>query len=235
MNPLPPEQQTLADAAMTFVKDNSPQLVDKFFKDCTPATTPVSLFMAGSPGAGKTEVSKSLMKRFDSVPVRIDADEVRALCPGYTGDNAHVFQQAANKGVNLLQDHALKHGTHLILDGTFAYGNWRENVDRSLKRNRVVEVWYIHQEPLLAWDFTKAREVVESRHVDKEAFIRALVLSRKNIREAKEAYGSRITLNLLIQGQGNARGVAQLNVQAHEIDSYLGPAYTEIELASLIV
>jgi len=46
-----------------------------------PDEFPVSVFMAGSPGAGKTESSRNLIKRFtkDSQSVlRIDSDELRA-------------------------------------------------------------------------------------------------------------------------------------------------------------
>lgn len=76
--------------------------------NCPMASHPVSIFMAGSPGAGKTEVSKELVKEFDRKPMRIDADELRALCPDYVGTNAHLFQKAANKAINVLYDYALK-------------------------------------------------------------------------------------------------------------------------------
>jgi len=61
---------------------------------------------------------------------RIDADEIRSLCPGYTGADAHVFQEAATKGVHILYDYALRKGINIILDGTFAYGNALDNIER---------------------------------------------------------------------------------------------------------
>ena len=56
-----------------------------------PEKQPISVFMAGSPGAGKTELSKSLIemleKDSDRRVVRIDGDEVRRYFPEYTGNN----------------------------------------------------------------------------------------------------------------------------------------------------
>ena len=197
--------------------------------------TPVSLFMAGSPGAGKTEVSKSLMKRFETRPVRIDADEIRTLCPGYTGANAHIFQKAATKSVNILYDYALHNGLHLILDGTFAYGNALENIKRSLERKRKVELWYVYQDPMKAWEFTKAREALESRHVFKEQFIQAFVRSKENTVEAKRTFGNSLILNLLIKNMDNTDADLRLNIQSDELDRYIGRTYTSDELSRVLI
>src|SRR3989338_11007487 len=117
------DEAKLEEEAFRFIKANRQELIRKFANPSLykPVENPISLFMAGSPGAGKTEVSKSLVKRFKDAPIRIDADEIRKVCEGYKGSNAHVFQKAANKGVNILFDYALKEKLNLILDGTFAY------------------------------------------------------------------------------------------------------------------
>ena len=50
--------------------------------------------MAGSSGAGKTESSKNLIKKFskdDHQIIRIDPDELRIKIPGYTGSNSYLF------------------------------------------------------------------------------------------------------------------------------------------------
>src|SRR3989344_455976 len=157
------EEEILREEAIIFVKTNRPLLIEKFAAPSLYKSTPhpVSLFMAGSPGAGKTEVSQGLIKRFQNAPVRIDADEIRSLCPGYTGTNAHVFQKAATKGVHMLFDYALKNDLNCILDGTFAYAGAIENIRRSLEHGRIVEIWFVYQDPLKAWEFTKVREARE--------------------------------------------------------------------------
>ena len=98
------------------------QLVDKLWVD----TILASCFLGG------TCFSKRLISHFKQKPIRIDADEIRAMCEGYTGCNAHIFQKAATKGVNILYDYALKNNLNVILDGTFAYGSSLENIERSL-------------------------------------------------------------------------------------------------------
>lgn len=230
-----PEEQKLSDDAHAWVKQHADEIIKLFCGTCISVPTPVSLFMAGSPGAGKTEVSKSLMRRFETVPVRIDADEIRALCPGYTGKNAHLFQDAANKGVNFLYDHALHHGLHLILDGTFAYGGALGNIKRSLDRGRKVELWYVYQDPVKAWEFTKAREMFESRHVFMEQFIQAFLRSKENTVQAKSTYGASLTLNLLTKNIDNTDGQLQLNIQSGELDAYIGEAYTADELSRALL
>lgn len=126
-------------------------------------------------------------KKFEDIPMRIDADEIRAFCPGYSGTNAHVFQDAANKGVNILYDHALENSINCILDGTFAYADVVQNIERSLKRARRVEIWFVYQDPKTAWAFTKAREVVESRRVAKTSSY-ALYLSRGTMQNGERKF-----------------------------------------------
>jgi hypothetical protein len=132
------EERALENSAFEFIKVNKQELIKKFADPLKyqPVNSPVSLFMAGSPGAGKTEISKSLIGKFIDIPIRIDADEIRQMCPLYTGSNAHIFQKAANKGVNILFDHAIHKKLNLILDGTFAYAYAEENIKRSINKGR---------------------------------------------------------------------------------------------------
>jgi UDP-N-acetylglucosamine kinase len=232
---LTPEEVIISDEAHAWVKKHEGEIIGQLCGSSIPVAKPVSLFMAGSPGAGKTEVSKALMKRFETVPVRIDADEIRAVCPGYTGANAHVFQRAATKGVNILYDHVLHNNLHVILDGTFAYGDSLENIRRSLKHTRKVELWYVYQEPLKAWEFTMAREALEARRVSKEKFIEASFKSKRNTVSAKNEFGNSLTLNLLVKNIDNTDGQLHINIQGEELDRYIGHTYTAEELQSLLV
>lgn len=84
-----------------------------------------------------------------------------ALDQQFTGTNSEIVQGASALGVGVekLYDSALKNKQNLILDGTFAaYDKSFSNVQRSLKRGRVVEIFYLYQDPRIAWDFTKKRE-----------------------------------------------------------------------------
>ena len=74
------EDKHIEDKAWEWIKSKEGKniLIDLFANPAfyLPESKPVTLFMAGSPGAGKTEVSKGLIKQFKQKPVRIDADEV---------------------------------------------------------------------------------------------------------------------------------------------------------------
>ena len=228
--------EELETGALTWIKskEGKNKLLELFASPASYSveSKPITLFMAGSPGAGKTEVSKSFIKRFDRKPVRIDADEIRALCPGYNGRNSSLFQKCADKGINILYDFCLDKNFNIILDGTFAYGNAIQNIERSLARSRTVEIWFIYQDPLQAWKITKAREAVEGRMVPMEVFIKAYFKSQENVNEAKEKFGDKVTLNFIIRDfEGD---LEKLKVNIQRVDSYISKSYTEDTLRSAL-
>ncbi len=230
--------EELSANAVEFIKQNHALLISTFAptEKCKAVKTPVSLFMAGSPGAGKTEVSKGFMERFpSSSAIRIDADDLRSLCDGYTGTNAHVFQSAASKGVNFLYDYALDHSLNCIMDGTFAYGNAMQNIERSISRGRIVEIWFVYQKLELAWEFTKAREQFEARHVSKEQFIKNFFDARANAASVKNHFGSAIKLNLLLKDYDNAHESVRLNITAAELDQATACGYSLEELDTILL
>jgi predicted ABC-type ATPase len=189
--------------------------------------------MAGSPGAGKTEVARRLAEKFIKKPILIDADEIRKLCPGYNGTNAHIFQRAANKGVNTLYDYVLHKSLNAIVDGTFAYADSTKNITRSLERNRKVEIYFVYQEPFQAWEFTKKRETLEGRRVSKETFIRGFFMAQENVNKAKADFGNKIELNLVIKNNDNAIESLELNID--KIDYFLATKYTKEQLIEILV
>ncbi len=189
--------------------------------------------MAGSPGAGKTEISKWLVGQYKNKPVRIDADEIRTLCDGYSGANAHVFQKAATKGVNILYDHVLDNDLSTILDGTFAYAGAIQNIQRSLDNERKVEIVFVYQDPVTAWDFTKKREAIQRRRVSREVFIDAYFKSQAHVNEAKRIFGEGIELSLLIKNFEN--GLEGMHLNISQIDSYLPNQYSKEQLEEIII
>lgn len=100
---------------------------------------PVSVFMAGSPGAGKTESSKALAQALGDGFLRIDPDEFRIKLPGYTGANSWLFQGAVSILLGKVLDVAFEQGQSFLLDGTLS--NLEQafrNVERSLDKGRSV-------------------------------------------------------------------------------------------------
>lgn len=227
------EDQKLSEEAFEWVKKNQRKLIEKFasVKDYASDNKPVTLFMAGSPGAGKTEVAKRLADKFKARPVIIDADEIRKFCNGYNGSNAHVFQKAANRGIHILYNHALANDLNIILDGTFAYADWMINVERSVKRGRKVELYYVYQPPAAAWRLTQIREAIEKRKVSKEIFINAFIKSRENANEAKRHFGDALEMHLIIKN--NNSDIERFKFNIVNIDYFIKNKYSIEELKDL--
>lgn len=81
---------------------------------------------------------------------------------------------------------------NVILDDTFAYSGALENMRRSLDHKRKVEIFFVHQDPMQAREFTKKREAIEQRKVSKEMFINSFFKSQENVNKAKEDFGNAI-------------------------------------------
>lgn len=193
---------------------------------------PTTVFMAGSPGAGKTEFSRRLAESFNQKPVIVDADEIRKLIPNYSGKNAYLFQKAATKGVNLLYDYVCKNGLNVIIDGTFAYAQPVENIKRSLKHNRNVEIYFLYQDPVISWKFTKVREQKEFRNVPKSVFINAYVKSIENVTLVKKEFGNKIKLNLVIKDF--TKDLQTLHLNSDKIEKFLPNLYNSDDLNKIL-
>jgi UDP-N-acetylglucosamine kinase len=194
---------------------------------------PTTIFMAGSPGAGKTEIARRISEVFKQKPVIIDADEIRKIIPGYSGKNAYLFQKAANKGVNYLYDFARNKNLNVILDGTFAYAGALENIEHSLKHNRNVEIYFIYQDPVLSWNFTKERELKEKRNVPRDIFIKSYIKSIENVAKAKSTFGPKIKLNIIVKDF--EKGLNSLELNKDSLEKYIPKVYTKEELERLLV
>jgi UDP-N-acetylglucosamine kinase len=227
----------MAEAARAYIRAHKRELIAAFAdRNTYPSVpNPVSIFMAGSPGAGKTEFSKQLLKRFKSTEqaVRIDADDIRAWIPGYAATDAVTLQGASSLGVEKLQDYCLEHRQNLILDGTFAdLAKAIMNIDRSIRKNRLVEIYYLYQDPLLAWNFTKRREALERRHVPKSVFIQAFLSSRINVNDVKNRFGSKVRLTVIEKNFANQLERFEYNVKS--VDTYVKSGYTEGQLNAIL-
>lgn len=94
------------------ISDNSASAKDK----------KVAIFMAGTPGSGKTEVAETIVELITNVCM-IDADRFRERFPGYNGTNSSDFQPGASYLVDYTFTWLLLHRYSLMLDGTFSIKN----------------------------------------------------------------------------------------------------------------
>lgn len=231
-----PEEQQIRDDAIKFANRNKKviarELMDK--EDFPPDAAPVSIFMAGSPGAGKTEASKALIREVGGSPiVRIDPDDLRSRFEGYDGQNSWLFHPAAAILVERIHDYVLKNSQSFILDGTLSsLGKARSNVERSLKRDRYVQILYVYQEPALAWEFVCAREKLEGRRIRPDTFVEQYFAARKVVNQLKEEFGRDIHVDLILKDRDNSNRVYKDNIE--NIDHHVPEKYTEDEVRELI-
>jgi len=225
---------SLSEDAKKFIKQKRGLLIQKFANPELYKSTehPVTIFMAGSPGAGKTEFSKLYVELLEDVIykdsiiydkfkiARIDADEIRDILPGYDGSNSSLFQEAITIGVNKLYDYLLKKRINALIDGTFTNEKYAvENIERSIGRGRYSEVIYIFQDPINSWKLTKAREIKEGRHIPLEVFVAQFFKARENVNLVKNRFKQEIRINLIIRDFCKQKYDFHFNVD--DIDNFL--------------
>lgn len=223
--------------AKNFAKANKKIFINQAISGATKNQQPVAIFMAGTPGAGKTEVATSIMELFSPTPARIDADEFRKLFPAYNGSNSSQFQGAAAMMVDKVLEYVLgdKHTEpkySFILDGTFAFKNATMNIKRSLTRGFDVQVYFVYQSPVESWRFTREREKKEGRNVPLDIFINAYYVSRKNIIAVKKQFGDKVKLRVIVKDYEKATYQAYDNVQ--DIEKIIPKLYNEEELRKIL-
>lgn len=228
-------KKNIKEDAVNFIKRNKKLLIDTFASDeiCPKQDAPFSIFMAGSPGAGKTEFCKNFIKAAKIKVVRIDADDIRDIIPSYTGKNSDKVQGAAALGVEKLYDYVLDKSKNCVLDGTFSkYEIASKNIDRSIRRGRGVLIFYVYQDPLVAWRFTKAREDLEGRRVPKGIFIDAFFNSKKNVNRIKELYKKDV--KVFVIEKNTETNLYNFYPDIDQIDSFIKIPYTKTKLNKMI-
>lgn len=227
-----PAQQAIVDAAIKYARENK-KTIGKSLTDTAiylPEKEPVSVFMAGSPGAGKTESSRALVaelegRRKDGGKVlRIDPDDMRVHCPGYDGHNSQLFQGAVSIIVDKVLDLAHEQKQSFILDGTLAnYGRALANIQRCLRKGRAVQILYVYQDPVMAWEFVLAREEEEGRGIPVESFIDQYFDAREVVNRLKRELGADIRVDLLLKPHDASTRVYQANIE--QIDHFVPETY----------
>lgn len=195
---------------------------------------PVSVFMAGSPGAGKTEASLELLKKLgESAVIRIDPDELRGEFPAYSGTNAWLFQKAVSVLVDRIHDMTLDQSQSFLLDGTLShYEIANRNIQRSLKKNRTVQILYVYQEPRLAWNFVQAREAAEGRRIQIEHFIDQYFAAREVVNRLKRELGKRIAVDLLVKNNDLSQHMYKAGVD--QIDNHVPEKYGRADIEKML-
>ena len=218
------------DKYLDFAQENLEMFLSPLTQFLAPTDDLDAVFMAGSPGAGKTEVALGLAENYSNHMV-IDADAFRVQFPDYDGSNSSSFQKASSWLVEQSFKHALQEGYSFILDATFAILSAEKNIKRALKKNYNVSLVYVYQDPKTAWTFTKEREKAEGRLVPKETFINAFFKARENVEKVKERH-PQITLHIIIKDYQN--NISEVYFDAENIRLILPKIYSRQELEDLL-
>lgn len=199
-----------------------------------PHDEPAAFFMAGLPGAGKTEFTENLISDLGLKVVRIDMDEIATHIDGYDPGQAHAFREAATDVLNAVFDRAAHRRVDFIMDGTFRSGSALGNLQRCVKKGYHIKLFYLHQEPSLAWEFTRAREKVERRSIDRGGFIDAYFEIFANLDLLAEANIPNLTLDVVVKDRNNKIGYWHENVRPNEIDEIIGKRYNRAQLERML-
>lgn len=227
-----PEEEKILEDAIDFAKSNK-KIVARLLtnRDIYIAEDdPVSVFMAGSPGAGKTEASLELLEKLEGpAAIRIDPDELRSEFAAYSGSNSWLFQPAISILVEKIIDFAFDQKQSFLLDGTLSNLTVaRRNIERSIAKKRATQILYVYQEPALAWAFVRKREEVEGRKIPLEQFIDQYFQARTAVNTLKEEFKAAIKVDLLLKNNDGSNRVYEANID--RIDNYVPEKYNRADL-----
>lgn len=117
------------------------------------------------------------------------------------------------------------------MDATFAVLSAEKNIIRTLKNGYRVTLFYVYQDPQVAWRYTKERGLVEGRVVPKDIFINAFFQARENIEKVKERHPE-VTLHIIIKDYQN--NISEVHFDAENIQLVLPQKYTKQQLEDLL-
>lgn len=234
------EELRISNKAIEFARVNKKDIAKRLtrLEQFQADEIPVSVFMAGSPGAGKTESAKNLIAKFskDKNILHIDSDNLREEFEDYNGTNSSLFQAATSIIADKIQDFALRQKQSYVFDGTLTnLVRTRENITRNLnpKCSRKVFIVYVYQNPIQAWKFVMEREKKDGRIIPKDEFINKYFIARKNVNLLKREYGNKIQVDIIVKNLDGTDFKYRENIDI--VDNYVPEAYSKSKLDELII
>jgi UDP-N-acetylglucosamine kinase len=222
------------DKDTTWARQNKKVVAREFIRrsGLTPSEEPSAIFTAGLPGAGKTEFTLGLLPEILENVLRIDMDEIASTIEGYKPEVASRFRAGASIILSKIFDLTLKTKIDFILDGTFSREVSLENLDRALKAGYKVKIYLIVQEPQVAWQFTKSRELVEKRCINRNEFIDTYFMLMKNLNSLQKT-SKNVTISIILKDSKNKEGRRIEDVE--NVLDHLPEILTREELEKMII
>jgi len=217
-----------------WARKNKKHIAREFVREIgfTTSDQPTAIFTAGLPGAGKTEFTVELLKDIVGPTLRIDMDEIAKLIEGYKPELAGKFRAGASIILERIYDEVVKSKLNFVMDGTFSHSKAIPNVKRVLEHGYKVKLYYIHQEPSIAWKFTQDRELVERREITRAGFIDTYKKLQDNLRILQEL-NIDIIISIVIKDRGNK--VGQITEDINDLFVQIPKFLTNEQLEAVII
>lgn len=239
------DERAIEEAAIKFAKANRARLARTIAdtNEFPSESSPLTVFMAGSPGAGKTEISKAMVDVLEQGTanveakkiLRLDPDDFRCLIPGYSGKNSYLYQRAVTNILERVLDRVFEKRISFLLDGTLANIEVaKRNISRVLANQRIAQVIYVYQQPQLAWQFVQAREITEGRNIPLDVFVVQFLAARRNVVELRKLYGEQFFVDLIIKNTDGTASFFEGGVSVEQIDALIPDTYDQFELIELL-
>lgn len=183
--------------SIQYFNDNKQDFFKTYTNGIKPSEYKGAIFTAGMSGVGKTELAIFLKEQNPNL-LHIDTDEIREFFRpiGYNGQNSTLYQKAASRGFSELFTHALKNDLSLILDSNFANIDIAiKNIERLLKREYMINIMYLYNDPELCFEYATRRELVTHRKVPQEIFLRNNINSYLTVLAIKDKFQDKVILD----------------------------------------
>ncbi|MCK5212143.1 zeta toxin family protein [Candidatus Parcubacteria bacterium] len=99
---------------------------------------------------------------------------------------------------------------------------------RAISRDREVDVYYIYQNPVIAWEFTLKREKIENRKITLDVFVEDFFKAKENVNEVKHIFKKKVNIHLIKKDYNN--GIEKYWINIDKIDNYIKFVYTQDSL-----
>ena len=152
-------------------KANQETTLQAFFRDNKPKKGKIAFFMAGIPGAGKTEFTERTIREASPELISVEHDKLVEYIDGYTPETYYNYRKAGSILVTRVFSECIKNSYAFVFDGTLSHQNGMRNIKKCLANDYSVIVVYLVQSAAKAWELTQAREIVKKRAIEKEGFI----------------------------------------------------------------
>lgn len=210
------------DEAKQWVKNKAHQskVVDLFFEKNVPTKSKTAFFMAGIPGAGKTEFAENAVKT-DRELIPIEHDRIVEYIDGYRPEEYYKYRKAGSTLATRIFDECLQNGYSFIFDGTLSHETGARDIKRCLEAGYQVFVVCIVKDAILARELTQARELVKKRSIERAGFVETCQRINSNSLNIFEAHRENPHFSFWIidkQGKDDFRQATAI-IHSKELDS----------------